>query len=353
MVEPRFLVLRLGSLGDIVHSFPAVAALRETFPAADIVWLTHPRWAALVKSAALASELRQVETRSTASLRQAILGVRQSQWTAAIDYQGLWKSAALPFLGGVRRRIGFSAHTIREFGVPLLYTERVKAATIHIAEQNGELSVRAGARKVAAPFSLRVPAEAEAEVRAQLQRCRIDRYIVLSPGGGWRAKCWPADRFGALCREIWQCMGLHCVVNFGPGEEDLAHAVRAASAGADPLLYDGELGQLMALLRNAMCIVGGDTGPLHLAIALGTPAVALYGPTDPVRNGPYHYAPGSLVGRSSSDGRTAPYFGDDIVLRDANAATSHTRNDQADPSMLAIDVASVFAALRRRIGAAA
>lgn len=353
MPDPRFLVLRLGSLGDIVHTLPAVAALREAFPSADIVWLTHPRWQALVKSSGLATEVRKIETRSLSSLRGAIADVRRSHWDATIDYQGLWKSAALPFFGGAKRRIGFSSHTIREWGVPLLYNDRVKAETTHIAEQNGELSVRAGARRVAAAVNLSVSPDNQAAVKEQLQRCGVDRYVVLSPGGGWRSKCWPAARFGALCWEIRESLGLRCVVNYGPGEDDLGQAVRAASGDAEPLLYDGELGQLMAMLRGATCIVGGDTGPLHLAIALGTPAVALYGPTDPTRNGPYHVGGSQTTSRASREQVLAPYFGDDIVLRAANANTSHARNDQTDPSMLAIDVASVFSVVRRRIGAAA
>jgi heptosyltransferase-1 len=163
MPEPRFLILRLGSLGDIVHTFPAVAALRETFPAAEIVWLTHPRWKSLVESSNFASEVRTIESRELPSLREAIHTVRQSAWDASIDYQGLWKSAALPLFGGVKRRIGFSSHTIREFGVPILYTERVKPITIHIADQNGELSRRAGARRCVAPVTLRVSAAAGAQ----------------------------------------------------------------------------------------------------------------------------------------------------------------------------------------------
>jgi heptosyltransferase-1 len=344
MPEPRFVVLRLGSLGDIVHTLPAVAALRETFPAAEIVWLTHPRWRLLVESSGLATEVRNVETRSLASLREAIDGVRQNHWDAAIDYQGLWKSAALPFFGGVKRRIGFSSHTIREFGVPLLYTERVKATAVHIADQNGELSLRAGARRLAAPVSLCIPPEDEAAVGSQLGSSGIDRYVVLSPGGGWRSKCWPPERFGALCRVIRDSLGLRSVVNYGPGEDHLATIVRAAGGDAAPLLCNSELGQLMGLLRHATCIVGGDTGPVHLAIALGTPAVALFGPTDPARNGPYRAVPHSTL---------AARAGDDIVLRAANSATTHARNDRTDPSMLAIDVASVFDAVRRRIGAAA
>jgi heptosyltransferase-1 len=351
MSEPRFLVLRLGSLGDIVHTFPAVAALRKSFPAAEITWMTHPRWKFLVESSNLATEVRTIETRAVASLRKAIEGVRQSAWDASIDYQGLWKSAALPFFGGVKRRIGFSSHTIREFGVPILYSERVRPTTIHIADQNGELSRRAGAKDRVAPVTLRVSTDDEADMRAQLQKAGIDRYIVLSPGGGWRAKCWPAERFGALCGKIHDQFGLRCVVNYGPGEDDLANAVRASSGDASPLLYNAELGPLMALLRSATCIVGGDTGPLHLAIALGTPAVALFGPTDPARNGPYCNPCRSGTGSNPSRD-TDPCDGD-IVLRVPNSVTSHSRNDQTDPSMLALHVDSVFNGVRRRIGAPA
>src|ERR1700676_2708121 len=147
MTEPRFLVVRLGSLGDILHTFPAVAALRQSFPAADIVWLTHPRWSFLVGTSGLSSEVWTVDSRAMPSLRDMIRRLRQSSFSAAIDYQGLWKSAMLPFFGAVPKRIGFSSATVREFGVPLLYTERVKTTKAHIAEQNGELSLRAGAQR--------------------------------------------------------------------------------------------------------------------------------------------------------------------------------------------------------------
>jgi heptosyltransferase I len=339
MVEPRFAVVRLGSLGDIVHTFPAVAALRASFRNAEIVWVTHPRWKFLVEGSSVASEVWPVESRDLASVRQLIKRIRGFAWDAAIDYQGLWKSALLPFLGGVKRRIGFSSKTIREFGVPVLYTDRVGPATVHIAEQNGELSHRAGARNITAPFRLRVSEADKGEVLSFLQRSGIERYIVLSPGGGWRSKCWPAERFGALAQRIRGSLGLHCVVNIGPGEDDIAAALRVTNANAEPLFYNAALGPLMALLCGARCIVGGDTGPLHLAIALGTPAVALYGPTDPARNGPYHVA--HAVENT---------FGEDIVLRIPSGVTSHKRENQAAASMLAIDVESVLEAVRRRIG---
>jgi heptosyltransferase I len=340
MPEPRFLVVRLSSLGDIVHTFPAVAALRESFPNAEIIWLTHPRWKLLVDSSGLASEIWDTETRSLPSLQAILRRIREKKFSAAVDYQGLWKSAALPYLGGVPLRIGFSSETIREYGVPLLYTDRVRCTQTHIADQNGELSQRAGARCATASVNLCVPPYEESAFRDYLRGLRIDRYVALSPGGGWHSKCWPPDRFGALCKKIRDSFGLRCLVNYGPGEEALAASVRDASGDAGPLLYNGELGQLMALLRNAICIVGGDTGPLHLAVALGTPSIALFGPTDPARNGPYRSA-----------GNAGASSGIDIVLRSPHAVTTYKRGDQADPSMLEVKVDAVLDAVRRQVEA--
>jgi len=338
MPEPRFLVVRLGSLGDIVHTFPAVAALRDSFPHAEIVWVTHPRWKELVESSQLATDIWETETRSSRSSREVIRRIRKHNFTAAIDYQGLWKSAALPFFAGVSRRIGFSSQTIREFGVPVLYTDRVRCAQAHIVDQNGELSRRAGARNGVAPIALAVPSIQEVFVLQLLRGFAIEQYVVLSPAGGWRSKCWPPERYGALCQKIRGALGLRCVVNYGPGEEDLVAALKAASGEADPIAYNGSLGQLMALLRNAACIVGGDTGPLHLAVALGTPAVAIFGPTDPARNGPHRM--------SGSTGNSTPT---DIVLRSPHTVTTYKRGNEAAPSILEIDVDTVFDAVRRQV----
>ncbi len=333
MADQRFVVVRLGSLGDIVHTFPAVAGLRASFPAAEIVWLTHPRWVELVASSGLATEIWAVDSRDLGSVRQVIGKLRARKWDAAVDYQGLWKAAFLPFFGGVPKRIGFSSATIREFGVPLLYTDVVNCQTIHIADQNGELSLRAGAKEPVGGVSLLIADAKASRVRADLAKERLGQFVVLSPGGGWRAKCWPADRFGGLCKKIHKEIGLRCVVNYGPGEEFLAAGIQAASIDAKPLSYDGEVGTLMALLRDAQCIVGGDTGPLHLAVALGTPAVALFGPTDPLRNGPYPPR--------------------EIVLRSPKAVTSHHRSNTTDPSLLELSVEEVFAAVKQRLEARA
>jgi lipopolysaccharide heptosyltransferase I len=346
MAERRFLVVRLGSLGDIVHTFPAVAALRESFPGSEIVWLTHARYKLLVQTCGLVSKIWTTDTRAASSLVKTIREIRAASFDTAIDYQGLWKSASLPFLAGVKRRIGFSPESVREFGVPLLYTDRVRATSAHVADQNGELSKRAGSQNPAANFNLDPTPLQHEELSKVLPAEVMKNYVVLSPGGGWRSKCWPPERFGALCEKIFQSLSLRCVTNYGPGEEDLASKVRAASGDADPVLFNGELGALMSLLREAVCVVGGDTGPLHLAVALGTSVVALFGPTNPARNGPYRTASTSLSAQSS-DRRDRG----DIVLRAANVITTHSREDRTHPSMLEIQVEPVFEAVRRIVEA--
>jgi heptosyltransferase I len=327
MAEQRFLVVRLGSLGDIVHAFPGVSGLRLSFPDAEIIWVTHPKWEFLVKTSELATDVWTVDTRSWPTLRSILRRIRKHRFGTAIDYQGLWKSAAIPFLAGVPRRIGFSSETVRERGAPILYTDRVRAsASAHIADQNGELSIEAGARTPIGAVRLRVPDEDEQVVRARIARAGIESYVVLSPGGGWRSKCWPAERYGLLAAKILEDFGLQTVINVGPGEGDLSTAVIRAAGNAQPLPFTGSLGQLMALLKNATAVVAGDTGPLHLADALGARVVAIFGPTDPVRNGPYR--------RSG------------LVLRWEGAATTYKRETEPDESLMHISVDEVMRALR-------
>ncbi len=351
MPDPCFLVVRLGSLGDIVHTFPAVAALRQTFPANQITWLTHPRWESLVASSNLATEIWATETRSLASLREIIARIRKEKFTGAIDYQGLWKSAALPLFGGIPRRIGFSSQTIREWGVPILYTDRVRCQTTHIAEQNGELSQRAGANGTVAPVTLQVSAQDDAMVRQLLHDCGVERYVLLSPGGGWRSKCWPPERFGQLALHIRESLNLRCVINYGPGEDHLVQSIKASSGNAEPIGYSGTVEKLMAVARNAECIVGGDTGPLHLAIALGTPSVSIYGPTDPRRNGPYpSFTSPGCVAADVKNREACVDSTHNIVLRAESAVRDHSRIDETDPAILKISVAEVFSAVLQLIG---
>jgi len=308
MADQKFLVMRLGSLGDIVHAFPAVAALRESFANAEIIWVTHPKWQALVRSSNLANDIWTVDTRDWTALRGILARIRRHHFETAIDYQGLWKSASIPFLTRVAKRIGFSSDTIREAGVPLFYTDRVRVnPATHMAED-------------------------QASTRRRLEAHGIAEYVVLSPGGGWRSKCWPAERFGKLASRISQELKLHCVINAGPGEEDLVRGVIAAAEGSQPVAYSGNLGELMALLKNACAVVAGDTGPLHLADALRAPVAAIFGPTDPARNGPYWHS--------------------GVVLRWEGAETTYKRGSVPDRSLLHVSVDEVLSALRGLRGSA-
>lgn len=335
MAEPKFLVVRLGSLGDIVHTFPAVSALRHSFTSAKIIWLTHPRWEELVQAARLADEIWEIETRSMPSVRKNLRWIREGKFSTAIDYQGLWKSAAIPFLARVPRRIGFGSKSVREFGVPVLYSERVEATAEHVVDKNGALSLRAGAVRPTERVQLAVAGEAKAKISAMLRDNATGKYSVLSPGGGWVSKCWPAERYGELARRLFEELGLRSLINFGPSEEGLASKVISAAGTAAAFPYSGKFGELMAVLQGAACMVGGDTGPLHLADALGTRVVAIFGPTDPARNGPYW-------------GMRTP--GRAVVLRAENVESTYKREDAPHPALLKISVEEVFDAIRTLLG---
>lgn len=331
MPEPKLLVVRLGSLGDIVHTFPAVAALRAAFPVGHIVWLTHPKWKTLVAAAGLSDEIWEIDTRSFSSVRETLRRIRKERFTTAVDYQGLWKSAAIPFLARVARRVGFARGCAREPGAAVLYSERVEAAAAHVADKNGQLSLAAGAAAPVARFTLFVPHEAKAQISRFLRDNSISKYAVLSPGGGWISKCWPAERFGELARRLFAEFGLRSVINFGPGEEALAAKVAAVAGDPAAIPYSGKFGELMAILQGAACVVAGDTGPLHLADALGTRVVAIFGPTDPERNGPYW--------GMRAEGKA-------IVLRAECVESTYKREDAPHWSLLKIGVDDVIAAMR-------
>ncbi len=334
MAERRILVVRLSSLGDIVHTLPAVHALRTAFPEARLDWLVDVHWAPLVEGNSDVSKVLRFVGDSWRGLWSSVSRLRERRYDAAIDFQGLYKSAVLARLAGARERTGFSRSVAREGGAAFFYTRRVTPTARHIIEQNLELAAAAGARPTGYRFPLRVAPEAEDYVRRQLAARGVTDYFVLCPGGGWRSKCWPAERYGHLHRRLMALpalAGWRGVINFGPGERALAEAARLVAGEPEPVLLPLELLQLVALVRGAKFLVGGDSGPLHLAVALGVPVVGLYGPTDPARNGPF-----------------SP---DDIVVRNARPEeTTYKRGGDYAPSMLSITVDQVVEAVQRRLG---
>jgi heptosyltransferase I len=332
MLEARFLLVRLGSLGDIIHALPSAAALRDTFPAAQIDWAVESNWARLLKNNPDVNAVIAANRTSAAGMLATLERVRAGRYTCAVDFQALYKSALLAFASRAPRRIGFKSSYAREGLAAAFYTERLNPCGPHKVNHNLTLVEAAGAEKPAsARFPLAIDSEDDEVVARELSVKGIREYFVLNPGGGWLSKCWPAARYGELHRRLVARFGWHGVISFGPGEENLArHAIQAAGE-PPPVSIPLALGPLMALLRRAKFVVSADTGPLHLASALGVPVIGLYGPTDPSRNGPYSRA--------------------DLAVRNPHVSvTTYRRGASYSPSMLSITVDQVFAAVERRLG---
>src|SRR5579864_3435668 len=220
----RFLVVRLTALGDILHTVPAVAALRAAHPGAKIDWVVERKWAPVLEGSPAINDVIPFDRRSPWGAFECVQRLRENRYTCAIDFQGLYKSSILAGLSEAPRRIGFDRSWAREEGAAMFYTERVIPAGRHVAELNYSLAEQAGASRPATPaYPLRVPAGGAASVRARLHDLGIrGEYVVVGPGGSWRAKCWPAERFGQFCREIAKRFDMSVVVIQGPGEESVA-----------------------------------------------------------------------------------------------------------------------------------
>ncbi|MGH9689931.1 MAG: glycosyltransferase family 9 protein [Candidatus Acidiferrales bacterium] len=332
MVEPRFLLIRLGSLGDIVHSLPAASALRDAFPASRVDWAVDRKWARLLEGNPDITEAILVDRGTVAEIGKAVRKLRAARYTCAIDFQALCKSALLAFASGAPRRIGFQSSYAREGLASVFYTERLQPRGAHKVDHNLTLAEHAGARKSQPRFPLAIHAEDIGRVERELANHKLDDFFVLNPGGGWQSKCWPAERYGALHGKLVERYGWGGVVSFGPGERDLAQRVIEAAGNPPPIAIPLELGPLMALLRRAKFVISADTGPLHLAAALGTPVVGLFGPTDPARNGPY----GSK----------------EVTVRNPRfCETTYRRGKTYSRAMLSIAVEQVLEAVAQRLGA--
>jgi heptosyltransferase-1 len=211
------------------------------------------------------------------------------------------------------------------------YTHPIILRGRHVVEQNLSIAEAVVGSAVPVP-SAQFPHDPQAEAR--MKHAVAGSFAILNPGAGWGAKRWPAERYGEVARAL-AAAGVHPIINYGPGEEDLARETEKASGGtAKPLLCS--ITELIALTRQAKLFVGGDTGPLHLAAALGIPVVAIFGPTDPARNGPY----------GASPLRSSPNAPQQIVLRNPASETSHARRTAPDEGMLGISADAVIEAAR-------
>ena len=284
----KFLIVRLGSLGDIIHAVPAAAALRRAFPQAEIDWVVDARHAEVLELVPSINRRVVVNTSSFGSLSSVIGDLRRAKYDAALDLQGLLKSAVLARLSGASRIIGFPAELLRERAARFFYTETAGHATPHVIDKNLSLLNVLGVRMPGVEFPLedRHP-EAAVEARFRLSIPAGARFALLNPGAAWPNKRWPPVYFAEVSRELAKRHHLRSLVLWGPGEEQIAHAVAAASDNTAAVSPPTRIADLISLSKAASLMVSGDTGPMHIAAACGTPLVGIFGPTDPQRNGPW------------------------------------------------------------------
>jgi lipopolysaccharide heptosyltransferase I len=342
----RFLIVRLGALGDIVHAIPVAAALRRAYPTARIDWLVSAKHREILGFVPVIDRRLVINDRSDASggtsLVSAVRELRRARYDVAIDLQGLIKSALLARGSGAPRVIGFSASYARERLARLLYTDAHDPGrgglfdpreTRHVVEINLGLLELLGLPATKPEFPIdHVDSDAARWVAQQTG----GRYALLNPGAAWPNKRWPPSRLAAVAAALRDRHGLMSAVLWGPGEEALAQEVVAgAGAGAAVASPKTTIADLVALARGATLMVSGDTGPTHIAAALGTPLVGIYGPTRPARNGPM-----------SPD--------DETVSRDAICECHHRRRCTRERMcLLDIEVEEVMAAVERRLSTGA
>lgn len=345
----RFLIVRLGALGDIVHAIPVAAAIRRAIPSARIDWLVSAKHREILDLVPVIDRRLVVADRwgangaegggqsDSRSIVAAIRELRRTQYDVAIDLQGLVKSALLAQAAGAATVLGFSAKYAREGLASLFYGRAYDPGRGGLYDSNETrhvVEINLGILELIDLSSPRVEFPIEAVQSAAAARASEEaggRYALLNPGAAWPNKRWPAVRFGALASSLHARLGLKSVVLWGPGEEGIAHEAVSASNGAAVLSAPTNIADVVALARGAVVMVSGDTGPTHIATAVGTPLVGLYGPTRPCRNG-------SLVAA------------DVILSRDAVCQCHHLRRCKLDRMcMLDIEVEEVLAAVERRL----
>lgn len=338
----RILIIRLSAMGDILHALPAATALRKALPDAFLGWVIEERWAELIRAASvptaqrgpampLVDKVHCVDTRAwrksplAGGTRRAILALRrelrEQQYDAALDLQGAIRSAVIAKFSRAQLRAG--AAEPRERMARWFYTRQMPTSGVHVVEQAVETAA-ALVEWPLTPLPAQLPIDPEAEIWCKKTIAGKERFLVINPGAGWGAKCWPPERFGAVATEL-AGEGWHVFVNVGPEEHDLGKQVADSAEGrAEPISCS--VGQLISLTRRAALFIGGDTGPMHLAAALRVPVVGIFGPTDPRRNGPY----GTRK----------------IVLRNPESKRDHTRRSEPEAGLLTITISQVLDAAR-------
>jgi heptosyltransferase-1 len=296
----RILIVKLGSIGDIVHTLPSLAAIRRAWPRAEIAWVVERRASEILRDNPLLDSLIEVDTKALRrwpvsgetllAPRQQLRRLRASTFDTALDFQGLIKSASIARLSGAKRSYGFAREALREPASRFLLSKTVSVPLrLHVIVKN--LALVEGALGIPVPsdpeeFEFPIATSPAHEREAdEVAAGAHERFAILNPGGGWPTKLWSAERFGTLADELWMHHGLSSLITYGPGERELAEKVLGASRKGEARAVSPSLKGFYALAKRAKLYVGGDTGPTHLAVAAGAPVAGLFGPTEWWRNG--------------------------------------------------------------------
>jgi len=306
MEQFRILVVKLSSMGDVIHTLPAVASLKHSFPHSSVSWVIRPQWAPLLEKNPFVDRIIPVERTAGASFGVIRL-LHKQRFDVVVDFQGLLQSALLAATIRAPKKVGLHRAQARESLASLFYSTVVLPAPGHRVEQNLELASAAGAHNLLRVFPL--PPGCPEGVLPE------GPFVLACPAAGWGAKQWPVDYYAEVARRL----DLPLVVNGPPGAEETLARIRGAR------VHTSGLAGLIDATRRASAIIGVDSGPLHLAAALSKPGIAIYGPTDPASHGPYG---GSLR-----------------VLRMPDAVTTYKRLPEEDKSMRAMTPDAVLDAL--------
>lgn len=330
----RVLVVRLGAMGDILHSLPAITALRRAHPTWHIGWAIEPQWVSLFRAGdaapgsdgmPLVDALHIVPAKrwakapfSTQTLREIRAmrrELRAAKYDIALDLQGAVRSALVARAANPHKVIGEAEP--REALARLFFSQCVTTRGVHVIEQSIEVTEALTGQTLPSLQPLLPRDPASTAYAANLPQ----PLVLISPGAGWGAKRWPASRYGEVAQSL-AAQGYHVAINAGPSELDLAQQISAACPSA--MTLSPSLAELIAVTRRASLVIAGDTGPLHLACALGRPVVGIFGPTDPARNGPYG----------------VPFR----VLRHPESKRDHTRRAEPEAGLLTITPQAVTSA---------
>ena len=328
-------------MGDILHSMPAVTALRQAHPEWMIGWAIEPQWRGLfcangcqphTATMPLVDHIHMVPAKRWAKsplslstwrdmwrLRREL---RAMEYDMVVEMQGAVRAAMVARWARTRRVVGEAKP--REMPARWFFDEKVPTRGVHVIEQSLEVANALFGEDLPLLLPL-LPCDPDAEAKA---RELPQPFVLLSPGAGWGAKRWPPDRYGAVAQRLTEA-GYAVVINVGPAEEHLGQEIVASSGGAARMLVLN-MAELIAVTRRAALAIAGDTGPLHLASALGRPVVGIYGPTDPARNGPFHCP--------------------NRVLRHPESVRDHARRSEPEAGLLTITPEAVTDAALELLG---